>query len=168
MALLGCRATSICANRNGRTYCLMGVLACTEPEPALSVQAGFGLCTINSWPLVGLVVPVALGWGVQGSPWPQLGYHMLAGAQQQPEACALTWRSMAACWYLDLSGELSINHGQLLARSLGRTQILQTQCTLVLGLSQYRALFFLGCSHRGTLVPELLHSHLHHGVTLHR
>lgn len=70
----------------------MGVLACTERRPALSVQAGFDLWTLKSRALERLVVPVALGWGVQGSLWLgyQLGYH-----QQQPEACALTWR--AAC-----------------------------------------------------------------------
>lgn len=49
MDLLGCRATSVCANRNGRTYCLMSVLACTEPGPALSVQAGFGLWIFSPW-----------------------------------------------------------------------------------------------------------------------
>lgn len=30
--------------------------------------------------------------------------------------------------------------------------------TLVLGSSQYSGLFFLGCNHRNTLAPELLHT----------
>lgn len=98
MALLECRATSVCANRNGGTFCLGVFLACAKPGPALSVQAGFDVWTLKARPLAGLVVPVALGWAVQGA---------LASAGISP-VCWWSAAPQSVCSHTGVSGCLLI------------------------------------------------------------
>lgn len=74
-------------------------------------------------PLARLVVPVAMGWSVQGRPWMgyQLEYHLLAGAHSNARRVLSQWGCLLI---FGLIGELSINHSQPFARNLGRIQML--------------------------------------------